>query len=239
MRGLVLVLSLACASQGRRVQTPNQEKEAVPTTSLAKLLASKNAATAFQGPALGSRPLLTKRRADTSDVKMAGKIIKAFNGLKNDETFEYRELDVGQAPVKLLRRANELQLLTQLADAGLLSAAERSGLFSKLEAAGAFSKAEKLLPLVEKSGILGFAQFIIDVDYGAWAQLARWLFTLPLYFWLFGYCEAFYPLPTEPLDQAKCVILSIISITAGVILNFIMENVKILQDQVGGDRELF
>merc|ERR1719181_1563765 len=120
-----------------------------------------SAAAAYVAPALPSRPVIASR-ADSPTMVLERKMIS----FDQDGVFEGREISVPKAPVRLLQRVEELQVLTSLSEAGLLSAAEDAGVFSKLEAAGAFSTIEGLLPLADDLKLLSTAEELLQVD--AW-----------------------------------------------------------------------
>jgi len=88
--------------------------------------------------------------------------------------FEAREVDRGKPPVYLLKRIEELKLATAVSEAGILSSLEEAKVFSSLEKAGAFSTAEKLLPTVEKLGLLTIFEDALEVEAGLLFTLANW-----------------------------------------------------------------
>jgi hypothetical protein len=82
----------------------------------------------------------------------------------------------------LLAQTEKLGLLSLLYEKSLLSQAEGKGVFSSLEASGALSTAEKLLPVVERLGLLSTAQGLIDEDPGFLATVGALLVGLaPIY----------------------------------------------------------
>lgn len=66
-----------------------------------------------------------------------------------------------------------------VSELGLLSKAEEAGVFSKLESAGAFSTIEKLLPTIEKLGILSLTEEALDTPNGYIFTVANTLLALP------------------------------------------------------------
>jgi len=97
---------------------------------------------------------------------------KKITSLETKGVFEAREVSESKPPVRLLNRVNELRILSSIADAGLLSKAEEAGVFTKLEELGAFSTLEKLLPLVDKVGLLGILENLLDVPANVQVLLA-------------------------------------------------------------------
>lgn len=74
--------------------------------------------------------------------------------------------DRDKVGIPLLSKVQALGLTTAIAKQKVLSGAEKAKLFSKLEKQKAFSSAEKLLPTVDKLGLLQFAQETIDTSAG-------------------------------------------------------------------------
>jgi len=105
-------------------------------------------------------------------LSQLSKTSKKIVSLDTKGVFEAREVSESKPPVKLLNRVNELRILSSIADAGLLSKAEEAGVFSKLEEVGAFSTLEKLLPLVDKVGLLGILENLLDVPANVQVLLA-------------------------------------------------------------------
>jgi len=134
------------------------------------------------------------------DAVSMGPTLKVWKaeGVSGPELFEVREVADAKAPVRLLSKLEQLQFATTLSELGLLSAAEKAGLFSALEQRGAFSTAEKLLPVVDKLGLLQLMQNTLDVEAGLLFTAANWLIALgPIYVSL-AICN-FAPIPEGPL----------------------------------------
>lgn len=111
---------------------------------------------------------------------------------------------------------------------GLLSAAEDAGVFSTLEKAGAFSTAEKLLPTIEKLGVLSTLEAQVDTDPGLLFTLANFLLVLGPVLFTLQIC-GFVPTPAGPLILPE-VALALGSLALGLAVFGLAFVVSLLQD---------
>lgn len=127
---------------------------------------------------LGSPAPLAVRRAGAVQMGPQKKVIQMEN--MDGGLFEARETDISKPPIYILSRLEELKAATALSNAGLLTLAEENGVFSTLENAGAFSTAEKLLPTIEKLGLLSTFESCLEVPNGLLFTAANFLLFFPI-----------------------------------------------------------
>lgn len=160
-------------------------------------------------------------------VQMAAskKVIQMEN--MNGGLFEARETNLRKPPVYLLSRLEELKAATTLSEVGLLSLAEKNKVFSSLESAGAFSTVEKLLPTIEKLGLLTFIEESLDTPNGNLFTLANTLLFFP-----FGLLmlQGFAFLPSaEGIFIPLELLTDLVAFSAGAALFVLAYGVSLLQ----------
>ncbi|KAL1521058.1 hypothetical protein AB1Y20_022613 [Prymnesium parvum] len=138
-------------------------------------LTAAAASLAYVGPMAAP---VVPRRVPSVEMAAQKKVITMEN--LDSGLFEAREVDLRTPPIYLLSRLEELKAATALSEAGLLTLAQENQVFSKLESAGAFSKLEKLLPTVEKFGLLSFFEKCLDVPNGVLFTIANTMLFYPI-----------------------------------------------------------
>merc|ERR1711937_370644 len=114
---------------------------------------------------------------------------------------------------------------------------EDAGVFSTLEKVGAYSTAEKLLPTIEKLGVLSTLEAQVDTDPGLLFTLANFLLVLGPVLFTLQIC-GFVPIPAGPLILPE-VVVALGSLVLGVAIFALAFAVSVLQDDDQDGIKLF